>query len=110
MVTFVIARGSIDPRPRFSLKQDGLPLDLTAALGVRLVLATSWEAASAALDVACEILDAAEGQVTPDWDSSDTDLPARAYVGHLYIDWGSGNETLFPPAGLSCLVKPATMA
>ena len=105
-----IARGSIDPKPRYSLKQDGVALNLTAAVSVRLKLALLPESAVAALDVPCTILDAAGGSVTPAWDSDDTNLPAGIYTGHLYIDWGGGQQTLYPPEGLQINIRPATLA
>ena len=65
--TFTVVKGSIDPRPRFTIKIDGVALNLSLAVTVRLKMAKSLSSSAAALDVLCTLLDAPNGIVSPDW-------------------------------------------
>jgi hypothetical protein len=107
---FRISRGSIDPPLTINMKANGSALDLTGYSTLKLKVAATTEAAAALIDKTLTLVGAATaGVVRADWSGSDTNLAEGDYEAQVYIDWGAGSVTKYPPEGFIFRVEPALL-
>lgn len=87
-------RGDTFPPLALTVTENALPLDLTAADTVKVIMKTD---AGAALVFTAAVADAAAGEIEYEWQAGDTDTSGE-YNLEVEIEWAAGGFQTVPNA------------
>ena len=79
-----------------------IPVDLTAATGVKLIMSPSTGGGAPKVNAAATISDAAAGRVEYAWGASDTD-DSGTFNAEWEVSWGTEKQT-FPSEGYLIII------